>query len=158
MRTGGRGVLIIDTNLLVLLLVGALDVEQVERFRRTRAFARDDFALLAGFVAGFARLATTPNVLTEVSNLLGQLGEPLRRRALVALGAPTGELRERYVPSEQLARLPAFPLLGLADSSLIASVDEGVTVLTADLPLYHRLASSGADVVDFNHLRAGAWG
>lgn len=72
-------------------------------------------------------MLTTPNVLTEVSNLLGQLNEPLRRRALMALGVLTGEFDERYLPSKDLAVDPYFPLLGLADASIIRTVDEGVT-------------------------------
>lgn len=154
-RSRGRDALFIDTNLLLVLLVGALDPEHVERFKRTRAYTRADYALLLAFAGGYRRLLTTPNILTEVSNLLGQLGEPLRRRALLALGALTATLEERYLASETLVVDPSFPALGLADTSIIAAASEGVTVLTEDLALYLRLASTGVDVVNFNHLRTG---
>jgi hypothetical protein len=152
-----RETLFIDTNLLLVLMVGALDLDQVERFKRTRAYSRDDYTLLTTYVGGFQRMLTTPNVLTEVSNLLGQLAEPLRRRALLALGLLTGEFREQYVPSTQLAADPHFPLLGISDTSIIRSADKDVTVLTDDLQLYVRLAAAGGDVVNFNHLRSGSW-
>lgn len=153
----GRDALFIDTNLLLLLLVGSLDVEQVERFRRTRAYSREDFALLASFVGDFPRFLTTPNVLTEVSNLAGQLAEPLRRRALVALGVLTGGFEERFRPSKELFQDPHFPILGLADTSIILSVEQGVTVLTDDLDLYVRLSRAGIQAINFNHLRSGSW-
>jgi hypothetical protein len=158
MEGRNRNALFIDTNLLLVLLVGAMDPDQVERFKRTRAYSREDYVMLAVFVSGYRHMLTTPNVLTEVSNLLGQLTGSLRRRALVALGALTGELREKYLPSTDLVVHPHFPLLGLADISIIRSVNTGVTVLTDDLPLYAELSSAGVDVINFNHLRSGSWG
>lgn len=156
-RSGRRGALFVDTNLLVLLIVGSLDLQQVERFRRTRAYSLEDYSLLAAFVAGFKRLLTTPNLLTEVSNLIGQLAEPLRRRALEALGILTGQFEERFHASRELVLNQSFPLLGLADASVILAVDETVTVLTDDLDLYVRLSSSGVNAINFNHLRSGSW-
>ncbi len=147
----------VDTNLLVVLLVGAVDVDQVERFKRTSAYSREDYALLAGFVGGFQRMLATPNVLTETSNLLGQLSEPLRRRALVALGALTGACAEAYYPSTELVLDPYFPVLGLSDTSIIRAVDTDVTVVTDDLQLYLRLSALGIDAINFNHLRSGSW-
>jgi hypothetical protein len=153
----GRGTLFIDTNLLLVLIVGALDLDQIERFKRTRAYSREDYSLLVTYVGDFQRMLTTPNVLTEVSNLLGQLSEPLRRRALLALGALTGEFQEKYLPSIDLAIDPHFPLLGLSDTSIIHSAARTATVLTDDLQLYVRLAAAGMDVVNFNHIRSGSW-
>lgn len=152
-----RDTLFVDTNLLLVLIVGALDRAQVERFKRTRAYSAEDYTLLAGYVGGFQRMLTTPNVLTEVSNLLGQLAEPLRRRALLALGLLTGEFQETYLPSTALAADWHIPLLGLSDTSIIRAAEPDVTVLTDDLQLYVRLSTAGVDVVNFNHLRAGSW-
>lgn len=154
-----RGTLFVDTNLLLLLLVGYLDVEQVERFRRTRdKYSREDFALLATFVDRYSRLLTTPNVLTEVSNLVGQLAEPLRRRALGALGVLAAEqLEEHFRASKELVLAPQFPVLGLSDASIIDAAEHGVTVLTDDLDLYVQLHAAGADAINFNHVRSGAW-
>lgn len=149
--------LFIDTNLLVLLLVGSLAPEQVERFRRTRAYSRDDFLLLARFVNGFQKFLTTPNVMTEVSNLLGHLEEPLRQRALMALGAFAKGVMEQYLATSELAAGSHHPSLGLADASIIASADASVTVLTDDLDLYLRLSAAGLLAINFNHVRAGSW-
>jgi hypothetical protein len=157
-RARRRHTLLVDTNLLLVLLVGALDVNQVEQFKRTRAYTREDYALLAAFVGEYERMVTTPNVLTEVSNLLGQLTGTLRIRALLHLGALAGALDESYLPSKDLVRDPHFPSLGLTDTSIIHSVEGDVTVLTDDLQLYVQLAATGSDVVNFNHLRAGSWG
>lgn len=147
----------VDTNLFLVLLVGGLDPDQIERFKRTKAYTREDYALLVMFVKRFKRILITPNVLTEVSNLAGQLTDPLRREARIALAQMTQDLHERYLPSRDLVVDPHFPVLGLTDVSIAQSVGKDVTVITADLPLYHRLATAGIDAINFNHLRSGSW-
>ena len=156
-RAPRRGTILIDTNLLLVLLVGALDPDQVERFKRTRSYTRDDYELLMDFVSRYGRIVTTPNVLTEVSNLAGQLAEPLRRDALMALGVLIAQLEERSRPSAELVRDVSFSRLGLADVSVISAADPSTTVLTDDLPLYVRLSDAGIEAINFNHVRSGSW-
>ena len=150
-------VLLIDTNLLVLLLVGALAPDHVSRFRRTRTYTAEDFALLARFVTGFGVLVTTPNVMTETSNLLGQLDDPLRRAAMARLGAFAAAAAEHYHATASLAGLPPYLPFGLTDASIAQLAADSVTVLTDDLKLCNHLTSVGLDAVNFNHVRAGSW-
>lgn len=156
-RARRREAVFIDTNLLLVLLIGALDPAQVDRFKRTRKYSREDYALLAAFVSQYKRVVTTPNVLTEVSNLAGQLTGPLRERAFLALGVLVSQYEERFHPSRELILHDSFPVLGLADTSVISAVDNTITVLTDDLPLYLRLSAAGIEAINFNHLRSGSW-
>jgi|tagenome__1003787_1003787.scaffolds.fasta_scaffold20988697_6 hypothetical protein len=148
--------LLIDTNLLLVLIVGSHDRNQVERFKRTRAYTADDYDLLTRFVAGFGELAVTPNVLTEVSNLVGQLSEPLRGRVLASLAMLAIQVPERYFPSSDMVREPDFLRFGLTDVSVLLTARGQVAVLTDDLPLYLKLSALDLYVVNFNHLRTGA--
>ncbi len=70
--------LLIDSNLLLLLFVGQYDPTRIQKFKRTDQFTVGDYELLADYVEQFRELVTTPSILTEVSNLLGQLPENLR--------------------------------------------------------------------------------
>lgn len=63
--------LLIDTNVLMLLLIGRWDRASIPTFRRTATFTVTDFDLLEGALPRYARVVTTPAVLAEVSNLLG---------------------------------------------------------------------------------------
>ena len=76
-RYHSRGVLV-DTNILLLYFVGKFKREQVPNFKRTAQFTPEDFDLLFRLLSRFDHIVTTPNVLSEVSNLSAQLGE--RRR------------------------------------------------------------------------------
>jgi hypothetical protein len=145
--------LLLDTNLLILLVIGLTDPEQIERFKRTRAYTRADYALLSRFVNGYRALVTTPNVLTETSNLAGQLAEPLRKRALAVLAGFINGAEERYYVSRALSEDKLYLQLGLTDTAVKHAAAEQIAILTDDLPLYGRLTSQGAEVFNFNHLR-----
>ena len=61
--------LLVDTNLLLLYLIGRTNRNRISKFKRTQAYTIEDFDLLHRFMAEFKTLITTPHVLTEVSNL-----------------------------------------------------------------------------------------
>jgi hypothetical protein len=145
--------LLLDTNLLILLVIGLTDSTQIERFKRTRAYTRTDYELLRDFVNGYGALVTTPNVLTETSNLAGQLAEPLRGRVLAVLAGFISGAEERYYASRALTEERVYLQLGLTDTAVKRAAGERVSILTDDLPLYGRLASEGAEVFNFHHLR-----
>lgn len=145
--------LLLDTNLLVLMVIGLTDPMQIERFKRTPAYTRADYELLRDFVNGYRALVTTPNVLTETSNLAGQLSEPLRGSALAVLAGFIGGAEERYFASRTLTEEGVYLQLGFTDAAVKHAAGERVSILTDDLPLYGRLAAEGAEVFNFHHLR-----
>ena len=59
-----KGVLI-DTNLLVLLLVGLVNKRRILDFKRTQNFTIEDFDILLRLVNWFGKLFTTPHVLSH---------------------------------------------------------------------------------------------
>jgi rRNA-processing protein FCF1 len=106
----------------------------------------------------FDRLATTPNVLTEVSNMAAQIGGEAETKLRLILAALLEVLDERYVPSREACRVEEFRRLGLTDASLLLLAKQEFLVLTDDRHLYTALQKNGVDAINFNHLRDGAWG
>lgn len=144
----------VDSNLLVLLVVGLLDRDLVGRHRRTRQFTVEDYDLLRRMVVDAGTLLVTPNTLTEASNLLGYHDEPQRSRLMDTLGALIDGSEESFVPSEVAIRNAAFPRLGLTDAGLLEAISAKNPLLTADAALY--VAALGIDdaaAINFNHRR-----
>jgi hypothetical protein len=149
-----RGILV-DSGLLLLLFVGLCDRGRIQTFKRTKMFTESDFDLLQGIVRQFDMLVTTPNILTEVSNLLGQLSDNLHARYYANFARSLQErVDEYYIPSRQLALLEHFPRLGLTDTGIIEQARNGHLVLTVDLPLYNHLCELGVHAINFNYVRA----
>lgn len=62
---------VIDTNLFVLFLVGTLDPGKIGTHRRLQSFLREDFTILSAIIRRFKKIYSTPNIMTEISNLIG---------------------------------------------------------------------------------------
>lgn len=147
-----QGVLL-DTNLLLLYTVGMWDSKQIPLFKRTKTFTEDDYILLAFILKQFERVITTPNILTEVSNLAGQLSESFHDRYYHILSKRIETLDEQYLPSRQAVLYQKFSKFGLTDTTIRLIADQTYLVLTEDWKLGQYLQSQAVDVLNFNHLR-----
>ena len=148
-----KGVLI-DANLLTVLIVGMLGRGQVEAFKRTRNFTSEDVVGIDAAVSGFGWSCTTPHVLAEVSNLLDWLDPSKKGAALGYLAELTGSLREVTFPATEIVATPIYFKLGITDAALfMAAREQGLVLLTADLPLYHYASGLHVEAINFNHLR-----
>jgi len=146
-----KGVLV-DTNLLVLLLVGSVNKRRILKFKRTQSFTLQDFDLLSRLVEWFGKLITTPHVLSQVSDLTDLAGEEFwtvrsRFAALVEL------MDESYDESRALVTHPLFSRLGLTDAAIATVCSRGILVLTTDVKLELALQQRGAEALNFNHVR-----
>jgi hypothetical protein len=77
-----RKTIALDANLLVLLVVGLTQENYIATHKRLKEYTIDDYTLLTRLIAESAGLVTTPNALSEASNLLRQTGEPARSEIL----------------------------------------------------------------------------
>ena len=147
-----RGVLV-DSNILLLYVVGKFDRRLVGSWKRLRTFAQSDFDILTRVLGLFSKIATTPNILTEVNSFANQLAENLRRRFLESLTVEIEVIDERYVPSHDLAADAHFSRFGLTDIGIVHAARNRFLVLTDDLRLWDFLARNNVAAFNFNHLR-----
>lgn len=148
--------LLLDTNLLVLLIVGSHDRSLVSRHKRTVQYTTEDFDLLLELVGGYDELLVTPNILTETSNLLRQIRAPLDSQLTEVLGTWINQpiMRENYVASANASGVEEFPRLGLTDAGILELLSGPVPFLTDDLDLYVAVSTKHPNLVaNFNHLR-----
>ena len=148
----GRGVLV-DTNLLLVYLVGMLDPGRLTKFKRTAAFTADDFYLLARLLRFLGKIVTTPNILTEVNSLSNQLPEAVKKGYYAAFARRILLMDEHYIASEQVTSLDSFARLGLTDLGIAELARHSYLVLTDDFRLTHHLHSLGVEAINFNHVR-----
>ena len=147
-----KGVLV-DSNLLVLLLVGLVNKARTPEFKRTQNFTIADFDTLSTLIGWFGKLATTPHVLSQVSDLTDLSGKELAigRKHFAVL---VEKVEEYYDTSTALVTDPLFARLGLTDAAIANVSSRGILVLTSDLILQLALQQRGFDALNFNHVRA----
>jgi hypothetical protein len=146
--------LLVDANLLLLFFVGVANPEEIPRFKRTNHYTLEDFELLGEFVARFERVVVTPHILTEVSNLAGQLPDHAKPGVFSALTIGLEHLDERHTVALELSKHESFSRFGITDSAVLAHARDELLVLTDDFRLSGYLQSLGVDVFNFNHLRS----
>src|SRR6266487_2653089 len=153
-----KGVLV-DTNLLLLLLVGSIDHRMLDKFKPTanHGFTASDYDLLCWIIDRFPRIFTTPHVLTEVSNwserLKGDAGQLLVSQ-IILLSQRADEV---YETSRKLVVRDGFREFGLTDTAISNLPSDRFLVLTVDFPLSVWLEKQGVDVVNFTRLRPQRW-
>ncbi|MCG9889517.1 MAG: hypothetical protein MH252_00400 [Thermosynechococcaceae cyanobacterium MS004] len=154
-RNKNQGV-IVDANLLLAHIIGIINPRRLSKFTRTSQFDEQSHKLLVELIGNFNPIITTPNILTEVCNLLGNLQEPERNQCLSLvkyLIENKAIFQEFYIESKIAANEICLTRLELTDSviSHLAKKDKYL-VLTIDLKLHLHLLSEGIDSINFNNL------
>ena len=144
----------LDSNLLLLLVVGRASRDAISRHKRLKAYEPSDYDLLFNLVDVASELIVTPNAWTEVSNIApgGLIGD-YKIAIIESLATLVQISAERYVPSADVAKCIEFASLGLADTAWLVALDPQARFLTVDLELFHAAQSRGLKAEKFNHLR-----
>jgi hypothetical protein len=143
----------IDTNLLVLLVVGLTDRNLIEKHKRTKSFQCADLDLLIRVLSRFDQIIVTPHILTEASNLIVQVGEPAASALRKTLSVLLESQREEFEPSIEVSKHHEFLRLGLTDCAILNVIGSEMPFITTDLDLYLSAAKSNNSAINFNHLR-----
>jgi len=145
---------LIDTSLLLVYVIGKCDQKMLSSFAHTKQY-QHDFPLIERLVELFSTIHTTPNILTELSNLGGKLKQ---EQFYTMLRTFTSVWHESYYRSSTAAGDMHFTRLGLTDSAILHfAAAEDLLVVTDDLQLYLALRSRNLDAVNVNHHRPYAW-
>ncbi|MCD6622891.1 hypothetical protein DN614_32035 [Klebsiella michiganensis] len=125
---------LIDTNLLLLFVIGSVDNGHfIDASKRLGAFSYDDYRLLKEFIDKFDNFATTPYILTEVSNLI-DLQDYAAEEAFKTLRL-VSQLAEviDVTPSSDTEHAHFF-LYGLTDVNIL-NIAQNRAILTNDMRL-----------------------
>lgn len=151
-----RGVLL-DTNLLLLDVVGRHDPGLIRKHKRTATFSLEDFILLEELLDQFPTIVTTPHILAEVSNLSAQIHGSAIPGLRSAFAGRIQLLDERYCTGRQAVADRHFGRLGITDAGVLTLCQEHFLVLTTDATLATVLQSRGRDAINFRNFSPLSW-
>jgi len=139
----------VDSGILLLYIVGSKNPELIRRFGRTTNFDENDFILVSNFIESFDRKITSPHILTEVSDLLGEAND-----FHTILEAYINVSEEKHLEGKEIVKNKGFFKFGFADSAVIEISQNSHLIFTADNRFYGYLASIGIDAISFNLLKS----
>jgi hypothetical protein len=149
-----NGVVVVDANLLVLLVVGSASKAYIAKHRRLTGYTVEDFELLGILLSEFSEIVLLPHILAEVSNLSRYIDNPARQHVQNVLKTLIETATELPVTSSFGARRDEFNELGLTDSIILHFCSMSVngispTLITADSRLADSASSLGYSVIDY---------
>lgn len=146
-----KGILI-DTNLLILLLVGSYNEDMISNFKRTRTYTVEDYRNLIVFLKRFDNHIYTTNIISEITNLTDSINSEPNFSFFQHIKNHLSVFTEDNISSEEIMQLKSFLKFGLTDA-VNFKLSNKYLILTDDLKLYSYLANQGLPAINFNHIR-----
>lgn len=157
----GKLKVLVDTNVLLVLLIGMCDAESLSKFMCTKKYDATDYRLLVDALRYFKpELLLTPHILAEFSAFLRKdVKEPKISHFIHKIIEKLRTCQEEFIQLDHLLGTEPKTLvyLGFSDMSIIeAAKRTGAAILTEDIDLGLYADNSGIPNVKFSALAAAA--
>ena len=146
--------LVIDTELLILLLIGKYDPEYVSTFKITNKFTKKDFNLVNLIVNHFNNIIITPHIIAELSNHSMKIPTGRIKLYFDHFIKILKKFKEVHIEKDLVFKSEYLPLIGITDYGILLSSKENDYLLfTTDRSLTQISRAQGVNVLNFNEIR-----
>ena len=140
--------ILIDTNALIVLLLGLMDIRLINSHKTTSIYEEEDFHNLIDVISDIEKLVVLPNIWTEVDNLLNNFKCNYKYTYILRLADVLKKSSEHYIESKSVLEDYTFFDLGLTDSLLLQLAVECDFLITSDSRLSDYAIAKGVIVYD----------
>ncbi|MBX2968668.1 MAG: hypothetical protein KF803_04810 [Cyclobacteriaceae bacterium] len=140
--------ILIDTNALVVLLLGLMDPRLINNHKRTSIYEEQDFNDLISVIGSIDKLIVLPNVWTEVDNLLNDFGGEQKYEYITRTIDTMKLSSEKYIESIKAVQSYTYYDLGLTDSLILECAKDCDFLVTSDSGLSDYAIANGVLVYD----------
>lgn len=141
--------ILIDSNSLLVLILGLMDPSLIKNNKRTSIFNENDYYNLCNVIGGLDSLVVLPNIWTEVDNLLnGYYNKGHKYLYINTIIQTIKNTSEKYLESNLIERDSVFYDLGLTDTLILEHAKNCKLLITSDSTLSDYAISRGIDVFD----------
>ena len=102
---------IVDSNIFILFLAGQINENKIERYTRNSLYTREDYYFLINILSNYDRIITSPNILTEVDNILNRITGEDKYKYLLLVKSIYKQTIEKYIETETVAKNWFFDIL-----------------------------------------------
>ncbi len=145
--------IIIDSNSLIVLVLGLIDPNLISKHKKTSIYEEQDFTDLLTVIKDFKNLLVLPNIWTEVDNLLNRFTGSYRYIYVKRLTELIKNSSEKYLHSNIAVESPYFSSLGITDSLILELAKECSFIVTSDSELSDYAIANGIKVYDMVKIR-----
>ena len=140
---------IIDSNIFILFLVGQINENKIKDYARNSIYSKEDYYFLLNILSKYDRIITSPNILTEVDNILNRITGDDKYRYLAIVKDIYKQTIEKYLETERVSQNWFFDILGVTDSAIIIMAKECDLLVSGDSTLCDYAKSLDIKTFDF---------
>lgn len=140
---------IIDTNIFILFLAGQINENRIKNYTRNSLYTKDDYYFLLNILSRYDRIITSPNILTEVDNILNRLTGEDKYKYLLLVKRIYIQTIEKYIKTETVSKNWYFDTLGITDSVILMMAKESELLISGDSSLCDYAKSLNIKTFDF---------
>jgi len=140
--------ILIDSNALIVFLVGVIDPRLLKNHKRTSIYEEEDFNDLVAVIGDLKKVIVLPNVWTEVDNLLNDFRGHYKDTYVGEITKTIKATTEKFLASENATQSPSFFDLGLTDSLILEYSKKCQMLITSDSQLSDYAIANDITVYD----------
>ncbi|GHT82933.1 hypothetical protein FACS1894137_02820 [Spirochaetia bacterium] len=140
---------IIDTNIFILFLVGQINENKIKNYTRNSLYTKEDYYFLLNILSNYDRIITSPNILTEVDNILNRITGEDKYKYLVLVKTIYKQTLEKYIKTDIVSQNWFFDSLGITDSAILMMAKESELLISGDSSLCDYAKSLNIKTFDF---------
>lgn len=140
--------IIIDSNSLIVLLLGLIEPSLINSHPRTSIYDEQDYYILISIIKDTSKLVVLPNIWTEVDNLLKTFRGSTKDLYVQVIIRTIKETSEKYIESHIVEKNCAFYDLGLTDTLILEYSKNCEMLITSDSKLSDYAIANGVNVFD----------
>jgi len=140
---------ILDSNIFILFLAGQINENKIEKYTRNSLYTKKDYYFLLNILADYDKIITSPNIFTEVDNILNRITGEDKYKYLVLVKTIYKQTIEKYIKTETVAQNWFFDTLGITDSSILMMAKDCELLISGDSSLCDYAKSLNIKIFDF---------
>lgn len=145
--------IIIDTNVMLVYIVGIYNQNYLLKFERTRGY-KEVFEYVYAVLPQFRRHIITPHILTELSNLSMRIQDNRLVEYFSVFSRILGGTAEEYISKDDILNSVLLPKLGVTDLTIIEAAEKyKCLVFTDDWPATGHMRYRGIEVLNLKEIR-----
>ncbi len=145
--------IIIDSNSLIVLLLGLINPSLINKHSKTSIYNEEDYHTLVEVIKDIKSLIVLPNIWTEVDNLLNKFTGGYKDLYVQKIIQTIKETSEEYIESQSVENNYAFYDLGLTDTLILEYAKNCEMLITSDSQLSDYARANGVTVFDLKELK-----
>lgn len=139
---------LIDTNALVVVILGSIDTKLLITNRRTSIYEEQDYHDLVNVIGNIEELVVLPNVWTETDNLLKNSIGNRKYEYIEIFKETVKKTTEKFLETKLAYENFSFFELGLTDTLLLEYSRNCELLITSDSKLSDQARARGIEIFD----------